>query len=35
MSMLKTSEMENFELPWPNLLWQAQDYMKGLSLIAL
>lgn len=28
-------EMENFVLAWPNLLWQTEDYMKGLSFAVL
>lgn len=28
-------EMENFALAWPNLLWQTEDYMKGLSFAVL
>lgn len=27
--------MENFALAWPNLLWQTEDYMKGLSFAVL
>lgn len=28
-------EMENFALACPNLLWQTEDYMKGLSFAVL